>query len=148
MGTITSEMKKFLDKQKLGFVATVSEDNTPNLSPKGSITSWDDENLVFADIRSPQTIENIKKNPVVEINSIDPLLRKGYRFKGKASILTGGSEYFEMLAHFKRHGIKSKINSVVLVKIESADSITSPIYDLGYTEKEIKEKWKNYYLSS
>ncbi len=35
MGILTTEIKEFVKKQKLGFVATVCPDGTPNLSPKG-----------------------------------------------------------------------------------------------------------------
>ena len=37
MVVITEEIKNFVNFQKLGYVATVSDDNTPNLSPKGTI---------------------------------------------------------------------------------------------------------------
>jgi uncharacterized protein len=55
---ITKEIVKLLSEQKLGFVATVSPNGTPNLSPKGTIISLDKNTLAFADIRSPQTIRN------------------------------------------------------------------------------------------
>ena len=57
------EIKNLVNFQKLGYVATVALDGTPNLSPKGTITILDDSRLVFANIRSPQTIENLTKNP-------------------------------------------------------------------------------------
>ncbi len=44
-------------------------------------------------------------------------------------------------------GIKSKIGRVVLIKVASVNEATSPLYDLGYTEEEIKKRWKEYYLS-
>ena len=53
------EIKNFVNFQKLGYVATVSSDGTPNLSPKGTISILDDSRMVFANIRSPQTIENL-----------------------------------------------------------------------------------------
>ena len=37
MITISEEIKNFVNFQKLGYVATVSKDGTPNLSPKGTI---------------------------------------------------------------------------------------------------------------
>jgi hypothetical protein len=37
----------------LGFDATVCEDGSPNLSPKGTTYVWDDDHLFFADVRSP-----------------------------------------------------------------------------------------------
>jgi hypothetical protein len=36
MPILTREMKQVLDEQRLGFVATVGPDGTPNLSPKGT----------------------------------------------------------------------------------------------------------------
>jgi len=51
------------------------------------------------------------------------------------------------LKHYKEKGIKSKINAVVMVEVDSLSEITSPLYDLGYSEEEIKEKWKKHYLS-
>ena len=99
MGLITNEIKNFIEQQKLGYVATVSPDNTPNLSPKGTISVWDDEHLVFADIKSPKTMANLEKNPSLEINVVDPITRKGYRFKGTGTILGSGLEYDKIISH-------------------------------------------------
>src|SRR4030095_6027203 len=90
MGILSQEIKEFVKQAKLGFVATVCPDGTPNLSPKGTTTVWDDEHLVFADIRSPGTTANVRRNPVLEINVVEPMVRKGYRFKGTATVLTAG----------------------------------------------------------
>ena len=70
MQKISESLKSFLDEQKLGYAATVSEENIPNLSPKGTIIAWDERTLAFADIRSPKTIKNLEKNPHVEINVV------------------------------------------------------------------------------
>ncbi|MFQ6024995.1 MAG: pyridoxamine 5'-phosphate oxidase family protein [Nitrosopumilaceae archaeon] len=147
MKTISNEIKNFLEQQKLGFVATVSPDGTPNVSPKGTILAWNENHIVFADIKSPQTMFNLQKNPFVEINVVDPFTRKGYRFKGKSEILRDNNEFLKIVADYKEKGIKNKINAVVKVEIETIREIISPLYDLGYSEKEIKEKWKKHYLS-
>jgi predicted pyridoxine 5'-phosphate oxidase superfamily flavin-nucleotide-binding protein len=80
---LTEDMKRLVREQGLGFYATVCEDGSPNLSPKGTTRVWDDDHLFFADIRSPQTVANISRGSLVEINVIDPFVRKGYRFKGR-----------------------------------------------------------------
>ena len=147
MAKISDEIKHFLERQKLGFVATISPDNTPNVSPKGTILAWDDEHLIFADIKSPHTISNLENNPSVEINVVDPILRKGYRFKGKGMILKDNEEFSKILKFYEEKGIKSKINAVVMVKVDTLSEVTSPLYDLGFSEEEIKEKWKKHYLS-
>jgi hypothetical protein len=47
---------------------------------------------MFADLASPGTIENLATNPHVEIN-VDPILRKGYRFKGTAAVYMSGQMF-------------------------------------------------------
>ncbi len=147
MGFLTNEIKNFVEQQKLGYVATVSPDYTPNLSPKGTISVWDDKHLVFADIKSPKTMANLEKNPSLEINVVDPITRKGFRFKGTGTILSSGQEYDKIISHYSNMGIKSKIGRVVLIKVANVHEVTSPLYDLGYNEEEIKKRWKKYYLS-
>ncbi|MGA2647727.1 MAG: pyridoxamine 5'-phosphate oxidase family protein [Candidatus Sulfotelmatobacter sp.] len=96
---LTADMKRVVVEQRLAFVATVCPDGTPNLSPKGTISVWDDDHLVFADIRSPGTITNLRKNPAVEINVVDPFARKGYRFKGTGEVIVDG-ELFQQIMTF------------------------------------------------
>jgi len=145
---IDSKIKDFVNFQKLGFVATVNSDNSPNLSPKGTVRVWDDENLVFADINSPRTIENIINNNSIEINVVDPIKRKGFRFKGNAKIISSGNLYNEIVDYYKKNGTKNKINSVVIVKIDQVIEVVSPLYDLGISEKEISEKWTKHFLEN
>ena len=111
------EIKNLVNFQKLGYVATVALDGTPNLSPKGTIVILDDSRLVFANIRSPQTIENLTKNPSIEINVIDPFSRLGYRFKGLAEILSSGDDFKNILDYFEKKGIKSKISHIIVVDV-------------------------------
>ena len=146
MVTISEEIKNFVNSQKLGYVATVSKDGTPNLSPKGTIVVMNESTLVFADIRSPQTIQNLQNNPSVEINVVDPFQRLGYRFKGECKIINEGPEFDKILDYYANVGIKSKINSVVIVDVESMSEVTSPSYDLGVTKDELVSKWKKYYI--
>ena len=145
MAVITSEIKTFLNSQKLGYVATVSSDGKPNISPKGTIIACSDNLLAFANIRSPDTVMNLQHNPFVEINVIDPLSRKGYLFTGTAKIIKNTPLYVEILNHYRTNGIKSPINSIVIVDISSVSEVTSPLYDLGQTEEEIKLKWKLFF---
>ena len=144
---ITEKIGKFVSQQKLGFVATVSPNGTPNLSPKGTISVLDENTLAFANIRSPQTIENLEKNPSIEINIVDPFSRRGYRFKGTAKIISDGEEYNKILLSYKQNGVKTTIKSIVIVNVKQILEVTSPLYDVGYTEEELRIKWKKYYSS-
>jgi predicted pyridoxine 5'-phosphate oxidase superfamily flavin-nucleotide-binding protein len=148
MGILTPEMQRMVREQRLGYVATVCPDGTPNLSPKGTTTVWDDDHLIFADIRSPRTIKNLRANPAVEINVVDPLTRKGYRFKGTAEVFSQGPRFAELVAFFERSGTQEagqRIRSVVLVTVERALPLISPAYDFGATEDEMRARWRAYY---
>ena len=145
MVIITDEIKNFVNFQKLGYVATISADNTPNLSPKGTIMILDESHLAFAHIHSPQTVENLKHNPSIEINVVDPFSRRGYRFKGIAEIISTGDKFDKTISHYKETGVKSSIKTIIAVKIEKLSEVLSPLYDLGYTEEELKAKWKKHY---
>ena len=146
MVEISVQLKKFLDEQKLGYVATVSSNGAPNLSPKGTIIAWDKNTIAFADIRSPNTMKNLESNPNLEINVVDPLLRKGFRFKGTARIIKDGQKYAEILNYYREKGVKSPIGAIVLVNVVEISEVTSPLYDLGFTEEQMKEKWKKQLL--
>jgi len=147
MSMITSEMKRLVEVQKLGFVATVCPDGTPNLSPKSTTAIWDDDHLVFADIRAPGTVSNLRQNPAVEVNVVDPLIRKGYRFKGAARVLGEGALFDEILAFFRKLGVTSPIKHIVVIKVERALPLVSPAYDSGATEAEVRRRWQDYWRS-
>lgn len=144
MGILTEDMKRMVREQRLGFVATVCPDGTPNLSPKGTTTVWDDDHLVFADIRSPGTVVNLLHNPAVEVNVVDPDARKGYRFKGTATVFTEGDRFAEMVAFYRARGSQSPIRSVVLIRVERALPLLSPAYDQGANEDTVRAEWRQY----
>jgi hypothetical protein len=140
---LDDDMKRVVRTQRLGYVASVCPDGTPNLSPKGTTAVWDDEHLVFLDLHSPQTVANIEAgNRVVEINVVDPIRRKGYRFKGPATVLRTGSLYDDIVRFYEQergteHG---RINAVVIVDVEHAGAVVSPAYDDGSSEDEIAQR--------
>ena len=146
MPTLTQEIQDFVNQQRMGFVATIGPANKPNLSPKGTTVALDDNHLAFTGIRSDQTISNLKVNPKLEINVVDPIRRRGYRFQGTAKILSDGEEFEKILSHYRTLGVKSEVKAIVLIAIDVAKEIKSPLYDLGLTEQEIVSEWKKRYL--
>jgi predicted pyridoxine 5'-phosphate oxidase superfamily flavin-nucleotide-binding protein len=147
VAVLTAEMKRVVEVQRLGYVATVCPDGTPNLSPKGTTAVWDDDHLVFADIHSPGSIANIGETPIVEVNVVDPIARKGYRFKGSATVFSSGPTFDGIVAFYRRRGVRSPIRHVVLVQVERALPLVSPAYDSGATEAEIRAQWERYWSS-
>lgn len=141
-------MRRVVREQRLGFVATVTADGLPNVSPKGTTRLWDDEHLFFADIASPGTVRNLATNPNVEVNVVDPILRKGFRFRGTATVYTSG-EMFDRGLHLLRAGgssaTRDRIRSIVVIDVTSADVLVSPAYDDGTPEDAIRRQWIGYY---
>src|ERR1041385_8382416 len=148
MAMLTEDMKRVIREQRLGFVATGCPDGTPNLSPKGTTTVWDDDHIVFADLRSPRTIANLKQNPAVEINVVDWFTRKGYRFKGSATVLESGALFNELVAFYTPQGqldAPRRIQTIVMVKVQRALPLVSPAYDRDFTEDQIRTQWEDHY---
>lgn len=136
-------MKRVVREQRLGYVASVCADGTPNLSPKGTTAVWDDDHLVFLDIASPGTVANIEAGrPVVEVNVVDPILRKGYRFKGPAEVHREGARFEDIVRWYERErgSDTSRVSSVVLIRVDDADALVSPAYADGSSEATIEQR--------
>ncbi len=148
MGILTADMKRVVTEQRLGFVATNDDDGTPNLSPKGTMTVFGDDHILFSNLRSPRTIRNLQARPAIEINFVDPLARKGYRFKGEAEYVERGSALFnELLLQFEHWGdLTPNIKGIVKVRVERALPITSPAYDVGAEEADLRRQWLDTFI--
>lgn len=146
---LSDDMKRMVREQGLGFVATVRADGTPAVSPKGTTSVWDDEHLVFLHLNSPHTVANLRDSPHAEVNVVDPIRRKGYRFAGIAEILTCGARYDEILAWFARErgtDYRSRAKAAVLITVTRAEPLISPAYDDGSSEAEVSARWRQRYL--
>jgi len=146
MGLITNDIREFVNRVSLGFVATVCPDGSPNLYPKGTTIAWDDNHLAFADIHSPGTIQNLLLNPSVEVNVVDVFSRKGYRFKGSANVLSEGEKYESVLSFYGDTASKYTIHHIVLIKVNQVIPVLSPAYDHS-SEDEIISRWIDYWDS-
>jgi uncharacterized protein len=136
VAVLTEDMIRLVSEQGLGFYATVNEDGSPNLSPKGTTRVWDDGHLFFAHISSPQTVANIRRGSLVEVNVVDPFVRKGYRFKGPAVIHEPGTDGFaEGLGRLRQDGSKlvDRVKAIVVIEVQHARPLVSPAYDDGTT---------------
>ena len=141
---LSDDMQRVVLQQSLGFVATVTPDGRPNLSPKGTTTVFDAHHLMFADIASPGTVENLATNPSVEVNVVDPIVRKGYRFKGTAAVYTSGDMFDRGLAVMHERGFTTsaeRVRSIVIIEVTDAAPLTSPAYDTGATEEAVSQRW-------
>jgi uncharacterized protein len=149
MPVLTEPMMALVRRQRLGYVASVTPDGTPKVSPKGSLTVWDADHLVFADIESPNTVKNLTKNPRTEVNVVDPFVRKGYRFTGTASVLHAGDLYFKVLEHYKAEGADvRRVRAIVMIEVTAAQALVSPAYADGFSEEEVRRLWEEFHAKA
>jgi len=135
-------MRDIVKATRLCFVATVDDDGTPNLSPKSSLMVYDDDHLVFANIASPNTIRNLRREPAIEINAIDIFMRRGYRFKGTAELMPPGTPEYDFVAEpfWADNGKQFPVHEIVKVHVARAVPVLSPAYTYidGLTEDDLR----------
>ncbi len=140
--------RSVIETFRLGFVASVTADGRPNVSPKGTFVVLDDETIAFGEIRSPGTMANLAHQPEVEVNFVDQWKRKGVRVRGKTRIIDRGTADFERLIplwHELWGDLADRVNSIVLIPVAEVRLLTTPPYDTGATEAEMIATYKANY---
>ncbi|MEV0183184.1 pyridoxamine 5'-phosphate oxidase family protein [Streptomyces sp. NPDC050625] len=148
MSLITTDMRDIVDSAKLSFASTVDEDGSPSLSPKGSVRVYDDQHLIFMDIDSPHTLENLRRDPRLEICSVDFIRRRGYRFKGTVELLPPGHPAYEWLNNWllEQNGPGYPANEVVLLHVERILPVLSPAYTVKHIDEAVlSQSWAEKY---
>ena len=132
---LSPQIRKAIDKSVLCWLATCSADGQPNVSPKNTFTYYETDNVIIANIASPQSVMNIKANPRVCVSFIDVLVQKGFKLTGQAEIFNKSAPIFEQLAKplLKMAGNSFPFGEIISIKINLADPIIAPSY-LFYPE--------------
>ena len=139
---LTEDMKRVIREQPLGYVATIGADGAPHVSPKATFVVVDDTTIAYGDIRSPGTNRNVRTDPRVEVNFVDPFVRKGYRFAGTAAVTERGADGFDTLfTHFQQSALGARIRAIVAIKVTRALPVSSPVYDDGRAEAVVRRNW-------
>ncbi|AOY57234.1 pyridoxamine 5'-phosphate oxidase family protein [Desulfococcus multivorans] len=98
---ISKEVQEFV-KGKLGWVATVNPDGMPNVTPKGTVQVLDEHTIIFADLFSVKTRDNLRNNPNIAVTVVDLNKFTGYQFKGKAELIDTGPLYDKVKEDLKK----------------------------------------------
>ncbi|HKG90337.1 MAG TPA: pyridoxamine 5'-phosphate oxidase family protein [Gemmatimonadaceae bacterium] len=141
---LTPDMRAVIEAAHLCFAATVTPEGRPNLSPKGTIRVWDDARLFFLDIASPGTRANLERAPWMELNVVEQLSRRGYRFSGPAGVHHEGSAVYAEGVR-RVYGETSPAQApaaVVLLAVERAAPLLSPAYWRVADETALREIWR------
>jgi hypothetical protein len=122
----------------------VDDEGRPNLSPKGTIGVWDATHLFFLDIASPNTRANLANRPWLELNVVEQLSRRGYRFAGPATLYAAGTpEYAEGVERIYGDAAPAAAPAtVVVLTVERATPVLSPAYWRGVDETTLRAQWR------
>jgi len=146
---LTKEIKSCIDKSVLCWLATVSNENIPNVSPKEIFAHYETDKIIIANIASPQSVRNIMQNENVCVCFIDILVQKGFQIKGKAIIVTKlNTEFKEMEKVLTKMTVgKFPFQTITKILVEHAKPVIAPRYILypKTTEKEQIESAKKAY---
>lgn len=116
MATLTKEIKDLIETNRIAYVATVDQNNAPNVSPKSTFSILDDETFIFAEIMSTRTRQNLLRNSKIALYFYSQEKNMGCQIKGEAEMLNSGELYQEMLEALKYYDRTA--NYVVKVKVK------------------------------
>jgi len=138
---LTDTMKTLITNFSAAAVATVNENGTPSVSPKATVAILNDHSIVFGDIRSPGTIRNLKRSPAIELCFTDILARRAVRVTGTAEIIPSIEAGDEIERTYAQNwaAYRQRVRSFVKVTISAAELITSPAYDIGLSEADLRK---------
>lgn len=144
---INDSIKEIIENNTIGFVASVTPEGRPAVSPKATFAILDDKTIAFSNLRSAGTIRNVGQNPNVEVNFIDVIHRTAARIIGTARYISNDdAEYNKLLPAFdKWSNLGDRMQGLVVIAVDSAEFIKSPSYDTGSTREELGEQWHQYF---
>lgn len=120
MAKLTNEMKELMAKQ-LAYIATVGSDGRPNIGPKRTMRIYDDSTLIYNENTGKKTMQNLQDNGKASVAYVDWAKLDGYRFIGKAEVLTEGKIFEEATEYAKGKAPKA----AVLIHIEEIETLKS-----------------------
>ena len=129
---LTGDIRHSIDRSVLCWLATVSEDLIPNVSPKEIFTYFGEDTIIIANIASPQTMRNLQNNKNACVSFIDVLVQKGYQVKGQAEIIKKGAVGFMKMEEqlLILTGGKFPFSSIIRIQVQSVRPIIAPKYIL------------------
>ena len=146
---LDEDMKRIVAQTILCYVATTNEDGSPNLSPKSSLRVNNDTHLMFANMASPGTVRNLRRDPRIELNCVDIFGRRGYRFVGRATVHSGDDPIYLALRKDvgAEHGDAIPVFDAVLIEILEVKPVISPAYTFidGVTEDKLRAAYLGKY---
>ena len=114
----------------LCWLATATNDGTPNVSPKEMFVPHGEDCVLIANIASPNSVANIARNPSVCVSFVDVFKQKGFKIRGTATLVaTSDPAFHSLLAEIhQRGGEDFPVRSIIKVRVEATEPIIAPSY--------------------
>lgn len=137
---VNAAFREDLSRSVLCWLATVTADGAPNVTPKEIFCLDGEDRMLIADIMSAGSVRNVRANPEVCVSFIDVFVQRGFKVTGRARIVGPGEDGFEALAAPLRAkgGPDFPVRNVIEVWIRRIERIWAPSFSLvpGRTDAE------------
>ncbi|KZB65978.1 pyridoxamine 5'-phosphate oxidase family protein [Thalassospira sp. MCCC 1A02491] len=126
---LSDEIRDYANRSVLCWLATSSGDG-PSVSPKEIFACYGEDRLIIANIASPQSVQNVARDPRVCVSFVDVFSQKGWQLYGEAVLMRPRDEGFD-----HRHAILQgmagdafRVGSLIDVRVIKAKEILAPSY--------------------
>jgi uncharacterized protein len=129
---LTDEVKIYLERSVLCWLATISEDGTPNVSPKEIFAPEGDNHVLIAHVASPKSVRNIRANPNVCLSFVEIFEQRGFKLTGQARVIEPSDPiYAERVRPLERIATaRFPIQAMIDVTVQHVAPILAPRYRL------------------
>lgn len=127
-----------IDRAVLCWLATVSADGMPNVSPKELWRMHDRATVIIADIASGGSVRNLQTNPACCVSFVDIFRQKGFKLVGTGHVIGRKDADFEDTSAPLRAiaGNRFFVRNVIAMTVEHVAPIVAPSYALHNASEE------------
>ncbi len=129
---LSPEVTQAAENSVLCWLATVSPEGQPHVSPKEIFCVLDGQHIVVAHIASPTTAGNVQTCPRVCISFVDVFVQKGFKVLGQARYVRHDHPEFPHWAAplQRKAGPRFPMHGVIVVQAQAVTPILAPSYQL------------------
>ena len=134
---LTDEIRDYANRSVLCWMATAS-DAGPSVSPKEIFACFGGDRIIIANIASPQSVQNIARDPRVCVSFVDVFSQRGWQLYGNAVLMRSGDAGFEERQAILQEmaGDAFRVATLFDVTVAKANEILAPSYRF---KKDVRE---------
>lgn len=126
---LTEDIRDYAHRSVLCWLATTSGDG-PSVSPKEMFACFGDDRIIIANIASPQSVQNIARDPSVCVSFVDVFSQRGWQLFGSATLMRKGDAGFAERQAILQDmaGDAFRVATLFDVTVTKANEILAPSY--------------------